>query len=64
MRTVNCYLILILLLAGPDQNLIVIEQVEVIKPLASHDSLTVIVFDVKPLKTSCVTTEQYSFRVD
>ena len=64
MATVNCYLILILFLAGPDQNLIVIEQVEVIKQLASHDSLPVIVFDVKPLKTSCVRAEQSSFRVD
>lgn len=55
----NFYLILtplpLLLIAGPEQDLIVIEQVEVIKPLASPDSLPVIVLDVKPLKTSCVT---------
>ena len=56
MTTVNCYVILVfLLLTGKIEDLIVIEEVGVIKPLDSPDSLPVILLDVKPLKTSCVT---------
>ena len=56
MTTVNCYVILVfLLLTGKIEDLIVIEEVGVIKPLDSPDSLPVILLDVKPLKTSWVT---------
>ena len=56
MTTVNCYVILVfLLLTGKIEDLIVIEEVGVIKPLDSPDSLPVILLDVKPLKKSWVT---------